>query len=241
MFPRWSHLLAPLTAQVGRRNLQWTPQYDQSFQAIKALLAKEAFLQYPDHNKPFRLYTDASDYQLGAVIMQNGKPVALFSRKLNQAQRHYTTGEKELLSIVATLNEYRTMLYGCRELRVHTDHKNLTFNNLQTKRVLRWRLFIEEFGHQFHYVKGSDNPVADALSRLSFSERQSSSNNIYPENPRDVLRPHGSSAAPVLDSLASFYTMVTDDPDLLDCFVHLPDQQDVPFQMDNCSSPSAGH
>jgi RNase H-like domain found in reverse transcriptase len=163
----------------------------------------------------------------------NNPPLQIISpRKLNPAQRNYTTGEKELLSIVATLNEYRTMLYGCRELHVHTDHKNLTFNNLQTQRVLRWRLFIEEFGPQFHYVKGSDNPVADALSRLSFSERQNSNINIYPENPRDVIRPRGSLAAPVLDSLASFYTMVTDDPDLLDCFVHLPDQQDVPFQMD---------
>jgi hypothetical protein len=46
-----------------------------------------------DHNKPFHIYTDASDFQLGSVIMQEGKPVAFFSRKLNAAQRNYTMGE----------------------------------------------------------------------------------------------------------------------------------------------------
>jgi hypothetical protein len=60
------------------------------------------------------------------------------SRKLNTAQRHYTTGEKELLSIAETLKEYRTMFLGCPELHVYTDHKNWTFNALRTLHVLRW-------------------------------------------------------------------------------------------------------
>jgi RNase H-like domain found in reverse transcriptase len=61
-------------AQVGQRNLNWTDECEQSFKQIKAILAKEAFLQYPDHNKPFHIYADASDKQLGSVILQDGKP-----------------------------------------------------------------------------------------------------------------------------------------------------------------------
>ncbi|KAG7346017.1 reverse transcriptase RNA-dependent DNA polymerase [Nitzschia inconspicua] len=234
MFPRRSHLLSPLTAQVGKRKLNWNDECEKSFKEIKSLLAKEAFLRYPDHNKPFHIYTDASDRQLGSVILQEGKPVAFFSRKLNSAQRNYTTGEKELLSIVETLKEYRTMLFGCRELHVYTDHKNLTFHNLQTQRVLRWRLFLEEYGPIFHYIKGNENTAADAFSRLTFSERQSDHPHGFkgpPEKPSDVLHPsftEDTSDSPV----EGYYSMVTDDPDLCDCFVHLPDQQDVPFQLD---------
>jgi RNase H-like domain found in reverse transcriptase len=181
MFRNRSHILAPLTAQSGKRNLKWTTECQNAFDKIKAILTKETFLKYPDHNKPFHIYTDASDYQLGSVIMQDGGPVAFFSRKLNAAQKNYTTGEKEILSIVETLKEYKTMLFGCPELHVYTDHKNLTFSALQTQRVLRWRLFLEEFGPTFHYIEGSKNLAADALSRLPFKEEDNIDNNSFPK------------------------------------------------------------
>jgi hypothetical protein len=67
------------------------------------------------------VYTDASNKQLGAVIMQEVKSLAFYSRKLNSAQTRYTTGEQELLSIVETLKELRDILVG-QQVIVHTDH-----------------------------------------------------------------------------------------------------------------------
>ena len=81
-----------------------TPEAKTAFEQVKAMLAKDIFIRYPDADKPFHVYTNASDTQLGAVIMQEGKPVAYFSRKLTAAQRNYTVMEKELLSILTTLN-----------------------------------------------------------------------------------------------------------------------------------------
>jgi hypothetical protein len=92
---------------------------------IKAAIAKEAVLAYQDFAKPFETYTDASSTQLGAVITQDNRSIAFFSRKLSKMQQKYSVGDIELLSIVETLNEFKGMLWG-QDIKVSTDHKNLT-------------------------------------------------------------------------------------------------------------------
>ena len=95
-------------------------------------------LAYPDYSKPFVIHTDASHYQLGAVISQDGKPITFYSRKLNDAQTRYTTTERELLSIIEFLKACRRILLG-HEVTVYTDNKNLLYKHLNTERVVHDR------------------------------------------------------------------------------------------------------
>jgi hypothetical protein len=115
------------------------------------------------------VYTDASNKQLGAVIMQEGKLLAFYSRKLNSAQTRYTTGEQELQSIVETLKEFRDILLG-KQVIVHTHHLNMFYGKLSNDRITRWRLLLEEYGPKNVHIAGKNKIVADALSRLEKDE-----------------------------------------------------------------------
>ena len=199
-------------------------------------------LRYPDHYKPFHVYTDASDLQLGIIIVQDDRPVAFYSRKLNAAQRNYTTMEKELLSVVETLKEFRTMLFGCRDLHMWTDHKNLTYTMLNIQRVLRWRLFLEEFHPTFHYIPGDHNLLADALSHLPTFGRQDPDAALALSPLETMLRskldqagqafnPFAMSSPEAPSAVFSGYSMAMDNPSLVDCFVNLPPLGDVPVPL----------
>src|SRR6476620_9142578 len=129
---------------------------------MKWIITRDTLLAYPNFNKPFDIHTDASLLQLGACISQDGQPIAFYSQKLNLAQTQYTTTERELLSIVEVLKEFRNILLG-QQIHVHTDHENLMYKTFNSDRVMLWRLYIEGFTPDLKYIKGEHNVVADTL------------------------------------------------------------------------------
>jgi hypothetical protein len=109
MWPSRAHILKLLRDQSGlkkRAPIKWTDEMQQAFDRMRLFMAAHDLAAYLDHNKRFDIYTDASDFQLGTCIIQEGRPVAYFSQKLTKSQQNYTTMEKEMLSIVATLEEF---------------------------------------------------------------------------------------------------------------------------------------
>ncbi|KAK3007812.1 hypothetical protein RJ639_015204 [Escallonia herrerae] len=109
----------------------------------------------------------ASDFALGGVLMQEGHPVAYESRKLNEAERRYTTHEKELLAVVHCLRIWRHYLLGSSFI-VRTDNTAVSHFLSQSKltsKQARWQELLAEFNFMLEYRTGSTNSVADALSR----------------------------------------------------------------------------
>ena len=166
MWKKRSHIMAPLTELISKNvPFKWEKRHQKSLEELKQMIGHEVLLSFPDYTQPFQLYTDASDLQMGAVLMQGKKTLAFFSKKLNKAQRNYGVGEKEMLSTVEALKEFHTMIYGY-PIDVYTDHKNWTHDKaMRNARVIRWRLLMQDYNPTIHYVPGEKNIVADALSR----------------------------------------------------------------------------
>ena len=172
MFPKRSHFLAPLNklSTMKGKDWYWGANEQKDFEEAKKMLTVHATLAFPDFEQPFDLYTDASDRQLGATLVQNGKPLGFYTRKLNSAQMNYTVGEKELLGIIEGFKAFEGMIRG-QELTVHTDHLNLLYQSMPSQRMIRWRLMLEEWHPTIKHVAGVDNDGADALSRLDIDKK----------------------------------------------------------------------
>ena len=130
------------------------------------MVSEETLLSYPDWKVPFTVHTDASDKQLSAVISQNNKLIAFFSRKLVKPHRNYTTTNEELLVIVEYLKQFCGIIFGY-EINLLSYHKNLVYvvTLSESQRVMRSRLIIEEFGPNMKHIAGVDNIVSETLSR----------------------------------------------------------------------------
>ncbi len=133
LWARWSDMLAPFTSLVGEcsqtkstkakgtKNVpwHWDKVHQRAFDHVKATIAKDVVLAYPDYSKVFEIYTDASSKQLGAVITQDNKPIAFCSWKLSDMQPKYSVTNIELLAIVETLKEFKRDAMGPKHKSVY--------------------------------------------------------------------------------------------------------------------------
>jgi hypothetical protein len=176
--PNFSMIASPITDLTKKgcpNKVIWSGELQKAFDKLKSLIIQEPILRMPDFSKIFYVQTDASDVGAGGVLLQIFNevkcPIAFFSKKFSPVQRNYSVTEKECLAIIWTIQKFEIFLYG-REFILETDHQALTFID-QVKstnsRIMRWALFLQNYRFQVLAIKGSDNVIADYLSRSSVS------------------------------------------------------------------------
>jgi len=144
---------------------------------LKNLLTSAPVLQNPDFDRKFYLHCDASDFGIGAVLVQISKdgeemPIAFMSRKLSKSQRNYSVTERECLAVILAIEKFRCYL-EMQPFEVVTDHSSLQWLMRQqevTGRLARWVFRLQSFSFKVTHRKGKDHIVPDALSRISADE-----------------------------------------------------------------------
>ncbi|KAK1617389.1 hypothetical protein QYE76_022906 [Lolium multiflorum] len=164
----FSTIACPLN-ELTKKNVPfvWGKAQQKAFDELKKRLTEAPLLVLPDFSKTFEIECDASGLGIGGVLMQNGKPVAYYSEKLDGARLNYPIYDKELYALVRVLEVWQHYLWP-REFIIHSDHESLKYLKSQhtlNKRHAKWVEFIESFPYVIKYKKGKDNVVADALSR----------------------------------------------------------------------------
>ena len=171
----FSDIAAPLTNLLSKKvKFVWTDDCQMAFDKVKLLLQKSPVLKSPDYEKPFKLIIDSSDVGTGSVLVQEASdgldhPVSYFSKKFLKYQKNYSVVEKETLGLVLALEHFDVYLGSTPfKIKVYTDHNPLTFLKTmknKNQRLVRWSLALQEYNLEIQHIPGSENVVADALSR----------------------------------------------------------------------------
>ena len=152
----------------------WGDKENKAFQELKKRICKDPVLIQPDQKKPFEVEVDASNYAIGAVLMQrNNKnvmhPVAFFSKTVNDAQQNYDVYNCELLALIEMFRHWRHYLHqAAHTVKVHTDHANLLYwknPGDHDRRVMCWHAELMEYNFELVHISGKMNGQADTLSR----------------------------------------------------------------------------
>jgi len=173
----FSTIAEPLTALLKKgKSFHWSPECNSAFEKIRLILLSSPVLRAPDFQKPFKLFVDASDVGVGAVLLQEDPsgvdhPVCYYSKKLDCHQRNYSTSEKETLALLLSLQHFEVYVGSTTTpVKVFTDHNPLVFINKmknRNQRLIRWSLALQEYNLDINHIKGRDNIMADALSRVA--------------------------------------------------------------------------
>ena len=146
---------------------EWDEPCHQAFEELKSRLSSPPVLKFPEFDKLFEVYTDASDFAIGGVLMQNGRSIAYESKKLDGCQRRWPTHEKEFFVVVHCLKTWQHYL-GLYKTKVYTDNVSLKYFETQAQvsaKQLRWHDTLALMNVDLIHKLGCDNVVPDALSR----------------------------------------------------------------------------
>lgn len=169
-------LSKPLTNLLKKGAFQWTPEADNAFSILKQAMCSTPVLALPDFTKTFIVETDACKSGVGAELMQEGRPIAFFSKAISQRDLGLSTYEKELLAVVMSVQKWRGYLLG-KQFIIRTDQqalKHLLTQKITTLVQQKWLTKLLGFDYSIEYKVGRENLVADPLSR--FYEGQDNTN-----------------------------------------------------------------
>ncbi|XP_031479939.1 uncharacterized protein LOC116250456 [Nymphaea colorata] len=161
-------IASPLTHMLKKGEFTWTDKAREAFVKLKAAMMSAPVLALPDFAKDFVIETDASDVGIGAVLSQEGHPIAFMSKALTSRAKPLSTYEKELLAIVMAVDKWRPYLIG-RRFVVRTDHSSLRYmvkQRVSTPTQQRWLAKLLGYDFTIEYKKGTENSAADSLSRM---------------------------------------------------------------------------
>ncbi|CEF61546.2 Reverse transcriptase domain and Integrase,catalytic core domain and Ribonuclease H-like domain and AT hook-like family and Aspartic peptidase domain-containing protein [Strongyloides ratti] len=162
-------------------NFLWTSKHTEAFEQLKDAIIKACTLAPPRPSIPFTILTDASIQGIGSALMQEGRPIAFASRTLKKAELMYAPVQLEALGLVFALKSFSPYIYGKRTT-ILTDQSSLL--SLMTKSDVsnildRYKNYIMGFDLDIKYIKGTDNTVADYLSRTVFNLELTSTDSKY--------------------------------------------------------------